>query len=215
MNAMSKAGELDKSLTDVIANTGVLDVAVELAEGKLDELLVDGPLKDVPFFGALLSLWKAGPQVRDWFFARKLGKFLGPIHKLPREERERFFRKLEEDPKQRQRAGEHLLLIMDRLDDLQKPELISKAFIGYLKGSYDFETFQRLSLAIDRCFYSDLFRIAAQRSQASYSQITAINLSNAGLIELSAIPQIRGPQAANKYSTTSLGETFRTVVLGG
>ena len=209
----SATGRLDESLTGVLTDAGVLDVAAELAEGKLDELLAEGLLKDVPFFGALLSLWKAGPQVRDWLFARKLGKFLGPIHELPHEERERLLRKLEDDPKQRQKAGEHLLLILERLDDLQKPELISRAFTAYLRGSYDFETFQRLSLAIDRCFYSDLFRIEPVGRQVSYSQAVAINLSNAGLIELSAVPQVRGPGAANQHSTTSLGETFCTVVL--
>lgn len=210
---MNKAADLDRSVTDLIKNSDVLDVASELAEGKLDELLADRPLKDVPFFGSLLSLWRAGPQIRDWLFARKLRKFLEPIHELSSEEREAFSRKLEQNPSERQRAGEHLLLIIDRMDHIQKPELISRAFIAYLNGSHNFETFQRLSLAIDRCFYDDLFRVAGKGKEVSYSQITAANLASAGLIELARIPQIRAPEATNQYSTTSLGETLRTVVL--
>ena len=209
----SKDHDLDRSLVGVIADAGALDLAAALAEGQLDKLLTDGPLKDVPFFGTLIRLWMSGPQVRDWLFMRKLGKFLVPIHQIPSEEREGFARKLDDDPEQRKRAGEHLMLVLERVDDFQKPELISRAFIAYLRGSYNFETFQRLSSAVERCFYTDLFRVAQTGKQVSYSQLTAINLSNAGLIELSAVPQIRAPEAKNQYSTTSLGETFRKVVL--
>jgi hypothetical protein len=205
--------DLDKSLIQVIADSGVLDLAESLAEGQLDIMLADGPLKDVPFFGTLVKLWKAGPQIRDWIFARKLGRFLKPFATLPEKERKQFAQKFDEHPDERKRLGEHLMIVLDRLDDLDKPELLARAFLAYLRGSYDFETLRRLSLAIERCFHPDLLALQPKGPPTEYSQTTALNLAACGLVEIAAVPSIRGAGAQNQYATTDLGDTFLRVVL--
>jgi len=46
--------------------------------------------------------------------------------------RDNFVRKLGSDPKQRKATGEHLLLLLDRLDDISKAELLARAFAAYV-----------------------------------------------------------------------------------
>lgn len=205
--------DLEKSLIQVIADSGVLDLAESLAEGQLDSLLTDGPLKDMPFFGTLVKLWKAGPQIRDWIFAKKLGCFLKPFSTLSEAEREQFARKFDEHPDECKRLGEHLMIVLDRLDDLDKPELLARSFLAYLRGSYDFETLRRLSLAIERCFHPDLLALQPKGPPTQYSQATVLNLAACGLVEIAAMPSIRGAGAENRYATTDLGDTFLRVVL--
>jgi hypothetical protein len=65
------------------------------------------------------------------------------------DERERFIAKVEQRGNRRQ-LGDTLLLLLDRLDDLEKPEVLARLFAAYVRGRYDFPTFRRLSTALER-----------------------------------------------------------------
>ena len=56
----------------------------------------------------------------------------------------------------RKRVEENLLLLLDRLDDMGKPELIGRLFSAYLRQELAYEDFQRLAGSIDRAYMPDL-----------------------------------------------------------
>jgi hypothetical protein len=53
------------------------------------------------------------------------------------------------DVEHRRRVGENLLLLLERLNDMDKPFMVAKAFRALLEGRIDLATFQNLSHAID------------------------------------------------------------------
>ena len=71
---------------------------------------------------ALIGVIRAAGSVRDPLLAKKLGRFLFALQSVPLDERQAFHDSLM-DRADRRRVGEALLLLLDRLDDMDKPEL--------------------------------------------------------------------------------------------
>jgi hypothetical protein len=157
-----EADALESSLVSSLGDSQLIDAAADAAEQTLDNLLSDGVLKDIPVLGHALKLWKGSIQLSTYLFARKLLRFLAPLNSIPQEVRYEFLRELEADPEKRKRVGEHLLLLLDRMDDLNKPEFLSKAFAAYISGRISYHEFRQLGFAIDRCTLDDLLTLCDQ-----------------------------------------------------
>jgi hypothetical protein len=204
--------DLFKSAVDLVARSDLKDVAVELGEHGFDAFLDEGTLKDVPLIGTLAKLASAGRQIRDRLFANKLRRFIERVAELPEDEREKLIAKVDEDPESKQRLGEHLLTILDRLDDSLKAEVIAVAFVEFLREEIDRDTLERVSVAVDRCHIRDLRRLNTSDLSTRYPPEVATKLSSAGLLEIGTVPTVRGPGAQNEYITTPLGQRIRALL---
>lgn len=145
----TKKPHLEESLITSIRRPDLRDVLTDLAETGLDQLLEEGVLRDIPVLGTLIRLRSTWGGVRDYIFARKVTRFLIYVGEIPLDERERFITEVERQGRQRQ-LGDTLLLLLDRLDDMEKPEVLARLFAAYVRGQYDFSTFRRLSMALER-----------------------------------------------------------------
>ena len=63
---------------------------------------------------------------------------------------------LEKDPKERRRVGENLVLLLDRLDRVEKAAMVGRAFWAFCMGAIDVQTLQRVTTAIDRILLVDV-----------------------------------------------------------
>ena len=167
--------------------------------------LEEGSLKEIPVFRYFLAAWRVPAQVRDLPFVKKIAKFLKPLRDIPETERQEFVDRIEQEPKFQSQVGQHLLLVIDRLDNMAKPELLAGAFRAYVDGTIPWQEFQDLSVVIDRCVVRDLAHVKASARPARYPPAVATRLSGCGVIEIFIIPNIRGPEALNEYILTDLG----------
>jgi hypothetical protein len=150
---------LDKALIDGLGDSQLIDFAADIADQALDSLLSEGVIKDIPILGHAVKLWRGGVQVQSYLFARKLVLFLSQLDRTPLDTRQEFVQKINTDPKQRRKVGEQLLLLLDRMDDLEKPAILSWAFGAYVAGRISYDTFRKLGHAIDHCALSDLLAL--------------------------------------------------------
>jgi len=146
---------LEEALVSSIAKPNLTDLASELAEVGLDHFLTDGVLRDIPVLGTLVGLYRTVGVIRDRLFAAKVIRFLIGLAEIPLDDRERFLKEHAERT-ERQRLGETLVLLLDRLDDMQKPEALSRLFAAYVRGQYNLEMFRRLAMALDRISLSSV-----------------------------------------------------------
>lgn len=200
------ADELADPMVESIGDPSIQDIAIDAAELGIDALLEDGPIKDIPIIGTIARVIGAGANVRDMLFARKLLRFLKGLDQVSERERRKFREKAEGNPEFRQRLGEHLVLLLERLDDMMKPDLVARVFREYLTGSLPYEDFLALSLAVDRCLLSDLAFI--QEAVTEYHPAVGTRLSACGLIEQHSVaPAVEGPGGPGnyRYRPTDLG----------
>jgi hypothetical protein len=149
---------LPGSLLATIAESDLPSVSADLADAFVADTL-PATLSGVPVVGPLVGLLRTGASVRNLVFARKLAKFLSELASVPEEERRAFVGDMHADPEVARDVGEHLVLLIDRLDDMAKAVLLARAFKAFLLRRIDRTLFNKLAGALDRAPYSSLARL--------------------------------------------------------
>ena len=130
------------SIMDSVARAELTEIAVDFAELTIDALLDNELLQAIPIVGTVARLYRSSVSIRDGLFLRKVLLFLKEFDDIPKEDRERFVEELDASEGTRAKAGAALMLLLDRLDDVDKPQLIGRLFVpgwnsASLSKSYD------------------------------------------------------------------------------
>jgi hypothetical protein len=93
----------EESLVSIVGEPGLLAV-LETAGAVVHDTLDDGLLKDVPVAGIVVRMYGIGRKLRERLFLKKLRTFLGEVGQVEDEDRQRFVRELDQDPRGAQLA---------------------------------------------------------------------------------------------------------------
>ena len=197
-------------------NPEAKDFMVDLSQFELRALLGDDVLKEVPFIKGVVALFKIPLAIRDQLFLRKVAGFFAACPRFTDTEKEAFVREHLNDPQKSNKLGESLVLILDRLDDLEKPQMLAKMFAAFVQGKIGFDIFRRLAKAIDAGSIEDLREFAKikaipegpSRTQDNQTRILHTNLVRTGLVGL---PHYSGtvPILGVAFVVNELGKTFQ------
>jgi hypothetical protein len=208
-----KPKDLAPSLIESFTEFDPAQITPDLLEIALDQVLDNDIIKDIPIVRTIAGIYKATVSIRDRGLVKKLVKFLFSLNSVSTEVRLQFKAKMGVDEKHRINVGEKLLLILERLDDMNKPNLIAHAFQAYMEEQIDFNMFQRLACAIDRSFYPDLMSLKLNHAPNRLRPQAKLELSNSGIIELLSTPSINLSSKNNKYQITDTGKAMLKFVL--
>lgn len=188
-----------------------VEAFLEATESALDIALNGDVLADVPVVGLAVKVARAIDSARDRALIAKLSRFSGALKSIPEKEREAYKKKLQESPEEAKNVGETLFLVLDRLTDLSKPELLGQVFVAYLKGTIDAVTLRRLSQAIDIAFPDDLQMLLTTEVSGLHHQLAWMrHLSASGLTEPKGRDTIDSIGIIF-YEITDLGKTLQSV----
>lgn len=201
--------DLGRSVIESACRSEVQDLAIDWAELGLDVFLSEGVLKDAPVISTVVKLCALSRTIRDRIFMRKVWDFLRGCPRFSAAETDAFIREHLDRAEKVHRLADALVLLLDRLDDLQKPLLLARAFAALVRGKISLEAFQRLAAAIDIGFFQDLHAFASCRGVA-LEQIgpVVLNLARTGLIHLKTGTMRRGMNAV-WYEVSELGHQFQ------
>jgi hypothetical protein len=101
------------------------------------------------------------------------------------------------------------VLILDKLDDLEKAGIVAKVFAALVLGKIDEKTFRQLAAAIDIGFLEDL--VALSQDHASRKPKLMRSLLRTGLVE---IDEKRDSMMVGNLAPTSLGLAYKINELG-
>ncbi len=123
MNSQNKNHELGESLIDSIIEPNT-DVATDISELVIDGLLegiISETAQGIPIIKGVVGIAKAGIGIKDFFFLKKLMRFLSGVNPADKE----IYQKLDEAYKNNSKAkkdlGEQVLM------------LIPNQFVSYLR----------------------------------------------------------------------------------
>jgi hypothetical protein len=211
--------ELGDSLIDVLNNSGSSNQLIDAAETAVDVFLDEGLLKDIPIINTVISLYRTGVGLKEYFLLKKLARFLTSLESIEDNKRHEFVKKIGDKPEHRKKVGEYILLLLDRLDDLQKASLAGYLLKAHVLGKFDFSTFQRLTKAIAECNIADLEYLRTfdrkrwDRRPSALPDIAlglvACNLAKPALF----IDRTGYEPGDNAYLITELGEVLLDTVL--
>lgn len=150
--------DLSESLARTIADAGLRDAVLDVAEAGMDQLLrhlQDEVINHIPVLKVIYSFVKTGIAVRDYLFLKKLFKFLAGLREMDEEMKERISRVLS-DEKERIELSEQLLVSLERFEQVSKAEMLFRLFAARVRGELSHIEFMRLAHALDRIDYFDL-----------------------------------------------------------
>jgi hypothetical protein len=148
----------DINIYDSIVSKGIGDITSDLMEAGIDQLLDNGFLKDIPIIGIGFKLLGLGKNISDSVYAKKILKFLFELKDIPQEKREEFVSGLG-DEKQSKRAGENVMVILNKLDDINKASIVGKLLKATILNRINYSDFIRLSHIVDKVFLYDLIEL--------------------------------------------------------
>jgi len=210
-----KRDQVSDSLITTITDRGAADLLGDATEAALDDFLADGVLKNVPIVGSLMKIAKVGVGISDYLFLKKVARFLHELNDVTDEERHEFLGRLQVDDEHRREVGETLMLLLDRIDDMNKATLLARGFKAYLQGRIDQDTFRRIGFAIDTLYLGFIQQLACLREPdlVNLRAHVSWNFATCGILEPSGQPPNRSGIQLLPYKFTEFGETFQSVVL--
>ncbi|OGM74332.1 hypothetical protein A2382_02885 [Candidatus Woesebacteria bacterium RIFOXYB1_FULL_38_16] len=175
---------MPNDIVKIIADEN-LDEIAELAEVGIDTFLDEGLIKDIPLASTVLGIFKTVTNIRDALFIKKIAKFLFKLSELSDQDKKKFSDEMAKNVDLRKKIGEKILLLLEKADDMGKPEIIANLFMAYLRSEIDFSTFSRLSEAINKLSVSDVRNLGGNKDDqerndrlVSVGLMTVIGMGN-------------------------------------
>lgn len=186
----------------------ILEAALEITEVVVDQFIFNDLVKDIPFVGTALKACKSGADIRDKLFLAKISRFLTELNSVRPEVKEALKEKMTNNTEEAKKVGEVVLLLLDKVSDLEKPEILAKIFLAYIDNQVTFDGFRRITEAVSQAFVDDLRTLLDKDSIPSKSQEAYLRyLTSTGLTEIVSEKMIDG-MGNLYYELTELGCKF-------
>ena len=152
-----ESSDVGISLNETIKSSDLGSLMKDFGEVALDSVVKDGVLRDIPVISSIVGAAKLAISIRDTLLVKKILYFLRELGDTTEEERKKFLQEFEEDPKEQRKVGENLILLLDRLDNLNKPAMVAKLMKAHLKREItNYDEFVYYSSIVDRTSMLDL-----------------------------------------------------------
>ncbi len=195
-----------KQFMKSISSGELKDISSDAGEALLDSALDDGTLKDLPLVGWVFKAASVYNKTQDYFFAKKLYKFLFALKDISTEEREAFSKKLAEGEKEKE-VGEKVLFLLGQSDEVDKAEIQGNLFRAYMKDRIDLDGLHRAMIAVNKVYLGDLTHIRKCRGgdmvQGRIPPTAISSFLNAGIIHISGTDTGIGGSGAVQYKYSS------------
>lgn len=182
--------EFDNTITADLTQVCEEDFGNILLDASKDagEILKSDLLNEIPFIRYIFSGLKAFKDISNLLLIKKIIKFLLQLNDIPQQDRMDFMGKL--DSKDREEIISSLILILDKLESLQKSEILGKILKSYIREKINKEEFFSLmhSIMIIDIKEIDFLRIYYTSSSAvELAKVTENKLYNFVFLQLITI----------------------------
>lgn len=137
--------------------------------------------KDVPYVDSLIKLGKVFITIKDWWFTKKLAKFLKASEDIDEETKNRFYSSLsQEDYK---RISAYLIHLLSTAEEEDKATIMGSIYKARLMNRINNDEMLRLCSIVTRAFLPDLKRLPDYLEENTNISFEAQSFINLGLID--------------------------------
>lgn len=179
----------EKSLAVSLVNSFGSEVSScvgEIAEIGLDAILEDGMLKEIPFISTAMSIYRMGKSIHERHNIAKLVVFLNEINQgtADETEREKYYAKFKDNERFRSRELEYILILIDRYIDYDKPVMLAKLYLAYLREFISWHELTMYAEAVDRfligdeklLYVNETAKVTRKHANSGLARLTALGL---------------------------------------
>ena len=189
INNKQESQEVGQALLNDVTRDNLGDLISDISEVVFDQFMNEGVLKELPIIGTVIKFYRASVGFRESLLIEKLRKLLNEIKHIPARKRKEYINKLEENPSYSHTVGQRLIMIIDQLDDMDKPSIIGKLFKAAINEDITYEMFLRLSSIVQKAFLPDLLKLKAVPDLKKLSTLTKEQYVTLGVMSIGINPQ--------------------------
>jgi hypothetical protein len=134
----------------------LLEAALENTEVVVDQFLSNDLVKDIPSIGTALKICKTFGDVGDKLFLARILRFLTELDSVQPDIKKKLIEKMRNNPDEAKKVGEAVLFSIDKVSDLEKPEVIAKISLAYINEQITCNALRRMTEAVNQAFVDDL-----------------------------------------------------------
>jgi len=204
------SNSIEVSIIDSIAKAELVGLGADVTEVTLDALLDDDLLQSIPIVATVGRIYRVVVTIRDRLFLRKVLSFLKELADVPADDRRQFAEQLDKDVGTRSKAGAALALLLERLDDLEKPQIVGRLYKARLEGRLSFDELRRFCMVVERAHLPDLIGLAKLPPGQGVDELAAPYLYALGLVSITGedYGTFDGIGAATYYEINDVGKKF-------
>lgn len=163
--------ERSKRDADFIKQNGELEleVAADIIE----------TCKDVPYVGSLIKLGKVFITIKDWWFTKKLAKFLKASEDIDEETKIQFYSSLSQE--EYKRISAYLIHLLSAAEEEDKAMIMGSIYKARLLNKINNDEMLRLCSIVTRAFLPDLKRLPDYLEESTNISLEAQSFISLGL----------------------------------
>lgn len=173
--------DIQDSFTKTIKNTTLSDVAIDLTELSIDNLIDNDVIKQIPIVKTFVGIVSAGISMHDRLFLKKILGFLNEINDIDEGTRSKIISKIDMSKEYRIKVGEKLLYIIDSCEDYEHSGNASKLFREVLNNTISYDEFLEAA-SIVAILSSNELRLFLDSYNVWYMSDGANELTHTGLV---------------------------------
>lgn len=228
MSELWGTSEITDSLSKSILSDSA-DVIATIADLGLDAILNGGLLEEVPFLSTAVSVFKISSKVKFAHEVKKLAIFIVSINKnmADSDAVHEYKVKLKAKDKNIKIELEYLSVILERVLEYQKPEMLAKLYLAYINRQIDWNTFLAYSVVVGQIFVQDIPLLMQYKDQPGFlkgdvpDSAVVFRLFSLGLIEIVSGSSVYSVGSRigvdinvyeHDYKHTSFGRVFANII---
>ena len=182
----------------------LIDIFTDYSEIVIDNLFEGDNelLKEIPLVKTINSVIQFKNSLDEKIFIKKITQFLYTLKDIPQEKKIEMISKVDHSETYKQRVGEKLLEILNRIESDLKPTIIGNLFRAFIKEEIDYQTFLRLSFIVEKTFAQDFIIIKEHNDKGELYSADANLIMSSELFEvgIGTWEKQTGPQAIGKVT---------------
>ncbi len=190
--------DIVKSFDVTYNSEDAYEMVAQIGDIALDAIIDGGVLDGVPVLGTLKGIYKTTQNIQTRRLIKKVHKFIFATKDTTLYERMKFMEEYTE--KNKENGCEVLLAVIDKLDNVNKIDVLVNLMRARIKESISIENFIRLCTVVDRIPFSDLNELT-KYAEDYYEDGSTDLLLSAGVLSNTVIDAEEG----NKYRLNMLG----------
>lgn len=152
--------KLNNTLSSAFCETikgETIQMAGNVLEIGLDELMDNEVLKSIPFVSIVISAYRIGATIREREHLKKLAVFLQEIEEgcASEDKRNEYAKKFSKDAGFRSRELEYVIVLLDRYINYNKPRWLARLYLAYLDGRVNWDEFLQYAEIVDQLLPGD------------------------------------------------------------
>ncbi len=190
--------KLSESFEYDFINDDVVDLLSQAGDASLDIVYNNSVINNIPVIGLLKSAYDVYKSISAHRLAKKIFKLILGVGKYSPEDRKRFI--VEYTEVNKEKGSEVLLSLLDRLDNVNKADVVASLLSNKIEGNITIKDFIRLTDALQKIPFIDIESLEKYESDY-YESGESEMIYTTGLLYVSSI----SPTDSNKYRLNKLG----------